>query len=390
MFALGIAVFAAASAAAALSPNVGLLIAARAIQGMGAGIVTPLTLTLISAAFPPEKRGAAIGIWGGIAGLAVASGPLVGGAIVNGISWHWIFWLNVPVGIVLVPAALARLRESFGPDSGLDIPGLLLIGAGAFGIAWAMIRSGDVGWGSAEVIVTLAAGIALVAAFLAWQARARTPMMPLRHFRSRGFNSANAFSFFMYAALFGTLFLMSQFFQTALGESPFESGLRLLPWTGAPMLVAPLAGVLADRIGPKPLMALGLTLQAIGLAWIAAIAVPGMGYGQMGIALGFAGVGISCCFPAVAAAVTTSVPDRDIGIASGANSMLRELGGVVGIAVMASVFTRHGVYASPRIFIDGFTDALWVAVGFSLIGAFAATLMPGRGMRTLELVAEAA
>src|SRR5919201_1414873 len=175
MFALGIAVFTAASAAAALSPNVGLLIAARAIQGMSAGIVTPLTLTLISAAFPPEKRGAAIGIWGGIAGLAVASGPLVGGAIVNGISWHWIFWLNVPVGIVLVPAALARLHESFGPDSDLDIPGLLLIGAGAFGIAWAMIRSGDVGWGSAEVIVTLAAGIALVAASLAWQARARTP-----------------------------------------------------------------------------------------------------------------------------------------------------------------------------------------------------------------------
>lgn len=156
------------------------------------------------------------------------------------------------------------------------------------------------------------------------------------------------------------------------------------------MLVAPLAGVLADRIGPKPLMVLGLTLQAIGLAWIAHIATPGIGYGEMGIALGIAGVGISCCFPTVAAAITTSVPHKDVGIASGANSMLRELGGVIGIAVMASVFTRHGVYASPRIFIAGFTDALWVAVGFSLVGAFAATLMPGRRMRTLELVAEAA
>jgi EmrB/QacA subfamily drug resistance transporter len=390
MFAVGIAVFTAASAAAALSPNVGLLIVARALQGVGAGIVTPLTLTLISEAFPPEKRGAAIGLWGGVAGLAVASGPLVGGAIVDGISWHWIFWLNVPVGILLAPAGLARLRESFGPNSGLDIPGLLLIGAGSFGVAWAMIRSGDVGWGQAEVIATLAAGIALIAAFLAWQGRARTPMMPLRHFRSRGFNSANTVSFFMYAALFGTLFLMSQFFQLALGKSPFDAGLRLLPWTGAPMLVAPLAGILADRIGPKPLMALGMTLQAIGLAWIARVAAPGVGYDEMGIALGIAGVGISCCFPTVAAAITTSVPHEDVGIASGVNSTLRELGGVVGIAVMASVFTRHGVYASPRIFIDGFTAALWVAVGFSLVGAFAATLMPGRRGGTFELAAEAA
>jgi EmrB/QacA subfamily drug resistance transporter len=379
MFAIGIMAFTVASAAAALSPSVGALIAARALQGAGAAIVMPLTLTLISEAFPAQKRGVAIGLWGGITGLAVASGPVVGGAIADGVSWQWIFWLNVPVGLVLVPFALRRLSESFGPRPELDLVGLALAGAGTLGITWGIVRGNVVGWGSAEIVASLAGGLALIGAFLAWERRAPNPMIPLALFRDRGFATANAVSFFMLAALFGVLFLMAQFLQTALGHSPLEAGVRLLPWTAAPVVIAPLAGALADRYGNRPFMTAGLMLQAIGLGWVALIAEPGMGYGQLGLALTVAGIGISMCFPTVANAVMGSVPLSEAGVASGTNSMVRELGGVLGVAVLASVFASHGVYESPQAFIDGFTKALWVGVGLSAVGAAAAMLAPGRG-----------
>jgi EmrB/QacA subfamily drug resistance transporter len=377
MFTIGIGVFTAASAAAALSPTVGALIAARAIQGAGAAIVMPLTLTLISEAFPVEKRGTAIGLWGGITGLAVAAGPVVGGAIVGGISWHWIFWLNVPIGLALMPLAARRLSESFGPRPQLDIVGLVLAAAGALGLTWGLVRANSVGWGSVEIIASLLAGMTLIGAFLAWERRAPSPMLPLSLFRDRTFASANAVSFFSYASLFGTLFLMAQFLQIALGHSPLGAGIRMLPWTAAPMVIAPLAGALSQRYGNRPFMAIGLALQAIGIGWVAAIAAPGMGYTQLGIALTVAGIGISMCFPTVANAVMSSVPHKEAGVASGTNGMLRELGGVFGVAVLASIFARQGVYHSPRVFIDGFTQALWVGAGFSALGAVAALLMPG-------------
>jgi EmrB/QacA subfamily drug resistance transporter len=271
---IGLLAFTIASAAAALSPSVGALIAARGLQGAAAAAVMPMTLTLISEAFPAEKRGAAIGLWGGITGLAVALGPVVGGAIVGGLSWHWIFWLNVPVGIALIPLSMSRLTESHGPRSQLDIVGLLLAGAGFFGLTWGLIRANSIGWGSAETVAALGLGGVLVAAFLSWERRVTTPMLSAELFRSRGFNAANGVSFLMYASLFGVLFLMMQFLQTALGYSPLQAGLRTLPWTGAPMLVAPVAGMLADRYGGKPFMLAGLAMQAAGLGWIAAIAKP--------------------------------------------------------------------------------------------------------------------
>jgi EmrB/QacA subfamily drug resistance transporter len=378
MFGIGLLVFTAASAAAALSPTVGALIAARAVQGAGAAIVTPLTLTLISEAFPAEKRGAAVGLWGGIAGLAVAFGPVVGGAVVDGIDWHWIFWLNVPVGLVLIPLASRRLTESFGPRPQLDLPGLVLAGTGLLGLTWGLVRANAVGWSSAEVAVALTTGVVLLVAFLAWQRRARNPMLPLVLFRSRAFSTANAVSFFMYAGLFGALFLMAQFLQTALGNSPLDAGLRMLPWTATPMVVAPIAGALADRFGNRPFMALGLLLQAIGLGWVALIAKPEMGYLELGIALTVAGVGTSLCFPTVANAVASSVPPSEIGVASGTNNALREVGGVFGVAVLAAVFTHQGVYGSPAAFVDGFAPALWVAAGFSALGILAALIAPGR------------
>ena len=378
MFAVGLLVFTAASAAAALSPDVGALIAARAVQGAGAAIVMPLTLTLISAAFPAEKRGAAIGLWGGIAGLAVAAGPVVGGGVIDGINWHWIFWLNVPIGLVLIPFALRYLTESFGPRPRLDLRGLMLAASGLLGLTWALVRANTVGWTSAEVVATLVAGAALVGVFLAWERRSRSPMLPLELFRLRGFSSANGVSFFMYAGLFGALFLMAQFLQTALGHSPLQAGIRLLPWTATPMVVAPIAGGLADRFGNRPFMILGLTMQALGLGWVALIAKPDMGYLQLGIALTVAGVGTSLCFPTVANAVMGAVPPEEAGMASGTNSSLRELGGVFGVAVLAAVFTRHGVYASPQAFVDGFQPALLVGAGLTAVGIVAALLAPGR------------
>jgi EmrB/QacA subfamily drug resistance transporter len=381
MYTLGLLLFTGASAAAALSPNAGMLVVARAVQGAGAAIVMPLTLTLISEAFPVEKRGAAIGLWGGITGLGVAIGPVVGGAVVGGISWHWIFWLNVPVGLALIPLASTLLTESFGPRPQLDIIGLVLAGAGALGITWGLVRANAVGWGSAEVVTSLIAGAALVGAFLAWERRAPTPMLQVALFRQRTFASVNAVSFLMYGGLFGALFLMAQFFQTCLGYSPLQAGVRLLPWAAPPMIIAPIAGVLADRYGNRPFMALGLALQAIGLGWVALIAAPHVGYAQLAVALTVAGIGTSCCFPTVANAVMGSVPLSEAGVASGTNSMLRELGGVFGVAILASVFARHGIYTSQRTFVDGFTQALWVAVGFSGLGVIAALLTASRPRR---------
>ena len=378
MFAIGLALFTAASAAAALSPNVGTLIAARTVQGAGAAIVMPLTLTLISAAFPAEKRGAAIGLWGGIAGLAVAAGPVVGGGVVDGINWHWIFWLNVPIGVALIPLGLSRLTESYGPRPKLDLVGLPLAGTGLLGLTWGLVRANSVGWGSVEVVATLAVGAALVAAFLAYERRAHNPMLPLGLFRHRGFSAANGVSFFMYAGLFGTLFLMAQYFQTALGYSPLQAGIRLLPWTATPMVIAPIAGSLADRFGNRPFMVVGLAMQAAGLGWVALIADTSVGYLQLGIALTVAGVGTSLCFPTVANAVMSSVPTQEAGVASGTNSSLRELGGVFGVAVLAAVFTRHAVYASPTAFVDGFRPALFVGAALTVAGIVAALVAPGR------------
>ena len=378
MFAVGVGAFTVASAISAMSSSVGVLIVGRTLQGAAAAVVTPLTLTLISEAFPVEKRGSAIGMWGGIAGLAVAMGPVIGGAISGGISWHWIFWLNIPIGIALVPLSLTRLSESFGPRPHLDIVGLLLVGAGALGLTWGLIRVNTIGWGSAEFVASVVAGVALLGAFVVWEQRTPNPMLPVGFFHDRVFVSANVFSLFMWAGLFGTLFLMAQFLQIALGYSPLGAGLRMLPWTAAPIVVAPVAGALAERYGNRPFMVVGMAMQAAGLAWIAAVAKPGMGYGQLGVALGIAGVGISMCFPTVANAVVSSVPLPEAGMASGANSMVREYGGVLGIAVLASVFSRPGVYQSPHLLANGFTSALWVGVGFSVAAVAAALFTRGR------------
>jgi EmrB/QacA subfamily drug resistance transporter len=378
MYVLGLMTFVAGSVFAAVSSAAGMLIAARVVQGAGAAVVVPLTLTLISDAFPAEKRGAAIGLWGGITGLGVAAGPVVGGAIVQGLSWQWIFWLNVPVGLAVAGLSRLRLVESRGPRPHLDLGGMALAGAGLFALTWAPVRAPSVGWGSPEVAGSLVAGAALMAAFLAWERRARYPMLPLAYFRRRGFATANAVIFFQFISVIGSLFFITQLFQLGMGYSPFQAGLRILVWMAMPMVVAPIAGALADRIGNRPFMVVGLAMQAIGLGWLASAAGPGTGYGTLVAPLIVSGIGVSLCFPTVANEVTGSVPAADVGVAAGTNNALNALGGVFGVAILAAIFAANGSYATHATFINGFRPAEWAAAGSSALGVIAAAFAPAK------------
>jgi EmrB/QacA subfamily drug resistance transporter len=382
LYAVGLGVFAVASALCALAPGAGWLIAARALQGAGAALVMPLGLALLSAAFPPARRGAAIGIFSAITGISVAAGPLVGGAVVEGLDWEWIFWLNVPIGLLAIPLVLTRMRESRGPDAALDLPGLVLVSGGTLGVVWALVRGNSAGWGSAEVLAALAAGALLLAAFAAWELRAREPMLPLRLFRSRAFSASNAAMFFTFASLFTCVFFYAQYLQAGLGYGPLEAGLRLVPWTATFITVAPVAGALADRIGERPLMTLGLTLQAAGMAWVALIAEPGLAYTSLLAPLIAGGVGVSMAIPAAQNSALGSVEPAAIGKAAGTNSTMRELGGVFGIAVTVAVFASAGGYASAAAFTDGFAPAIGVGAVLALAGAAAGLALPGRTPRT--------
>ena len=378
MYVTGVLTFVTGSVFAALAPAPGVLIAARVVQGAGAAVLVPLTLTLISGAFPANQRGAAIGIWGGITGLGVAAGPVVGGAIVQGLSWQWIFWVNVPVGLAVAALSRLRLAESRGPRPQLDLVGMALAGAGLFALTWAPVRAPSVGWSNPEVAGSLVAGAVVMGTFLAWERRARYPMLPLAYFARRGFATANAVIFFQFISVIGSLFFITQLFQIGLGYSPLQAGLRILVWMAMPMVVAPAAGALADRIGNRPFMVTGLVLQAIGLGWLALVARPGVGYGTLVAPLVIAGIGIAMCFPTVANEVTGSVPAADVAVAAGTNNALNALGGVFGIAILAAIFAARGSYATHATFIDGFRPAEWAAAAAAAVGVIAAVLAPRR------------
>ncbi len=280
VFIAGLGLFTVASAACALAPSVGVLLGARAVQGIGAAAVMPLSLTILTAAFPAERRGAVVGVWGGIGGLAIAAGPLIGGAVTQGLDWHWIFWVNVPIGAAALVASRLRLADSRGPATSLDLAGLGLITAAAAALVWGLVRAGSAGWASPEVLVALGAGLLLLAGFVSWERRATQPMLPPRLFANRTFTAANATAFLMIAAITSAAFLVAQYFQFVAGDSPLATGLHLLPWTATPILIAPLAGILSDRVGPRPFMVAGMAIQAIGLGWFALVATTGGGYGD--------------------------------------------------------------------------------------------------------------
>ncbi len=378
MFTFGLLLFTAASAFAALSTSANALDIARAVQGVGGAIITPLTLTILSAAVAPERRGLALGIWGGVGGLAIAIGPLVGGAIVSGVSWHWIFWLNVPIGLVLAPLAWRQLEETHGAEKALDLPGLGLASAGLLGIVWGLVRGNDHGWTSIGIVTPLVVGALLVAAFVAWELRSPAPMLPMEFFRNRTFALTNVASLFMFFGMFGSIFLLAQFFQTVQGYSPLQSGLRILPWTAMPIFVAPIAGALSDRIGGQRLMAAGLSLQAAGLIWIAAVTTVTTPYIDLVAPFTLSGIGMALFFAPVANVVLSSVrPDQE-GKASGATNAIRELGGVFGVAVLASVFAQAGGYRTPETFVHGLTTAVYIGGGLVAVGAAAAALIKRR------------
>lgn len=370
LFAAGLGLFVAASAACALASNVGLLSAARAVQGAGAALVMPLAMALLSAAFSRDERGKALGIFSGVTGLALIAGPVVGGAIAEGIAWQWIFWINLPIGLILIPLVLRRIPESFGTDTALDIPGLALVSAAAVGLVWGLMLGNG---------VALAAAFLLAVAFVTWELRAGEPMVPMRFFRSRAFSSGIAASFLFYASLYGVVFLLPQFLQAAQGHGPFDAGLRLLPWTATLFLVAPIAGALVNRIGERALVVVGLLLQALGMAWIGLTAAPELAYAELVAPLIVAGAGVSMAMPAAQNAVFSSVAATEIGKASGTFNMLRFLGGAFGIALLVAVFAAASDVSSAQAFSDGFAVAIGVAAVLSLAGAIAGMALPGRG-----------
>jgi EmrB/QacA subfamily drug resistance transporter len=376
LFVIGIGLFTLGSVLAAIAPGVEILNVARAVQGLGGAIVTPLTLTILSAAVPAEKRGLALGAWGGVGGLAIAFGPLVGGAVVEGISWQWIFWLNVPIGLVLVPLALSRLQESTGPVKRLDLPGLGLASLGLLGIVWGLVRGNAEGWASTEILTSLIGGVILLAAFIGWEIRTAEPMLPMRFFRNRTFTLGNVASLFMFFGMFGAIFLLAQFFQTVQGYSALGSGLRILPWTLAPMFVAPVAGALSDRINPRLMIGVGLTMQALALAWIASVSTPTVPYSQLILPFTVAGVGMSLFFAPMANVILAAVRPEEEGQASGANNAIREVGAVFGVAVLASIFSHVGGYESGAAFSDGTNAAVYVGALVVGLGALAAFAMP--------------
>jgi EmrB/QacA subfamily drug resistance transporter len=378
MFIAGMGLFVAGSAAAALARSIAWLIAARAVQGAGAAVMMPLALALLSAAFPPKQRARALGIFGAITGLGIVLGPLVGGAAVQGISWPWIFWINVPIGLVTIALSQRHISESFGPDSALDIPGLALVTVGALGIVWALVRGNSIGWDSPQSVVALAAGIAAVIGFVVWELRAPAPMLPMQLFRSRPFSSGNAAIFLLWGSALGSVFFMAQFLQIALHYDAFATGLRLMPWGAAIFVAAPMAGSRISRTGERPFLVGGLLLGATGMGALALIAKPNLPYWQMVAPLIISGLGMSMTIPAAQSAVMTHVAPQHIGKASGTFTTVRQLGGALGIAIAVAVFAGAGGYQSPQAFCDGFGPALGVCAALAFCAAIVGLLAPGR------------
>lgn len=371
VFLIGIAVFGAGSVLAALSTDPGQLIAARALQGFGGAGVLPLSLPLLAGGVSERMRPVAIGVWGGISGLGVALGPLIGGAVVEGWNWQAIFWINVPVAVLALPLALYALRNDFGERARIDILGAVLAGAGVLALVHAIVRGNDDGWGSAGVVAELVAGGALVVGFVLWQARAKAPLMPLRLYRDRSFSMTNLVVFTFSFAVFGAIFILIQYLQVVKGASPFEAALQTTPWTIAPMVAAPIAGLVAGRVGTRALISVGVLLQAIGLFWIAAVMTTDVEYAAFVPAFLLAGVGMGLVFAPSATALLATLRPVDHLKASGVNSTVREVGVALGIAVMTAVFVGAGGTLTP----DGYVDAARPAV---LVGAIVmlATLVP--------------
>jgi EmrB/QacA subfamily drug resistance transporter len=390
VFALGIALFTIASAGAALATDPTQLIIARAVQGLGGAAIMPLSLSLLAGAVPAHRRPLAIGIWGGTAGLAVAMGPLVGGAVVEGWNWNAIFWLNVPIGVLAVPVVLALLPNPFGERLRADVLGVVLAGLGVLGLVWGIVRGNDAGWDSVEVLTGLIGGAVLLALFLLWQRRASAPLLPLRLFRDRSFTIANVVGLGFSFGMFGSVFILIQFLQIVQGYSPLEAGVLTMPWTMAPMVVAPLAGAIAPRVGTRALIVAGLVLQAGGLAWIALTMSAEVPYAELVGAFIMAGVGMGLVFAPSSTAVLAHIVPADTAKASGTNSTIREVGVALGIAVLTAVFTGAGGQLTPTGYVDAAIPAVVTGAVVVAATAVVAVLLPAGRLPLIRVAAEQA
>jgi EmrB/QacA subfamily drug resistance transporter len=385
VFAAGIIVFTVASAFAALSTDPAQLIAARAVQGIGGAALMPLSLTLIAGSVPLRLRALAIGIWGGVSGLGVAAGPLVGGAVVEGWNWQAIFWINVPVGIVSVPLVLLALPNSFGARLRADIMGMLLVGVGVLAVIFGIVRGNPVGWDSFQVVGSLVLGAVLLVAFVFWESRTKAPLLPLRLFRDRSFSVANLVGIGFSFGMFGSVFILIQFLQVVQGASPLGAAVQTMPWTLAPMVVAPLAGIFSGRIGTRNLIVAGLALEAMALFWLASVMNATVPYQEMVGPFLVAGVGMGLVFAPSSTAVLANMKTQDHAKASGTNSTLREIGVALGVAVLTAVFTGAGGQLTPTGYVNAAIPAVIVGASVLTGSALLALFLPaGRSHRMID------
>ncbi|QEO10320.1 MFS transporter [Protaetiibacter larvae] len=372
----GILLFTLASAAAALATDPAQLIVARAVQGLGGAAIMPLSLSLLAGSVPDRRRPLAIGIWGGISGIAVATGPLVGGAVVDGWNWNAIFWLNVPIGVIAVPLALALLPNAFGEKLRADLLGLVLAGLGVLGLVWGIVRGNDAGWDSPEVLLGLIGGGILLVLFVVWESRTTAPLLPLRLFRDRSFSVANAVGLGFGFGMFGSVFILIQFLQIVQGYSALEAGVLTMPWTLAPMVVAPLAGAFSPRIGTRNLIVAGLVAQATALFWLAMTMTAEVAYAELVGPFILAGIGMGLVFAPSSTAVLARIAPVDTAKASGANSTIREIGVALGVAVLTAVFTGAGGQLTPTGYVDAAIPAILTGAAVIAVTAVVAILLP--------------
>ncbi len=381
IFMTGLVVFTGASLACGLAPNGGFLIGARVVQGVGGAMMNPATLSIITATFPPRQRGTAIGIWAGVSAMALAIGPLVGGLLTEHVNWNWIFFINVPIGIVGLITAPLLIEESRdnSREQRPDVPGLVTSAVGLFALTFAFIEANSYGWTSWQILGAFAVSAVALTAFVLLELRQRLPMLELSLFRNRTFSGANVAMLFVGLAMFGTFFYVSLYMQNVLGYSPVQAGASFLPMTVLIILIAPQAGRLSDRFGSRWLVGGGMTLLAIMLFYYSTLGANATFWAILpGLILG--GVGMGCTMTPTTAAAMSAVPVDKAGVGSAVLNSMRQVGGSLGIAVMgaivaSSVSAALSSGSTPtEAFLSGFHDALRVAAVLALAGATVATV----------------
>jgi EmrB/QacA subfamily drug resistance transporter len=369
VFMVGLAVFTGASLACGLAANGGFLIGARIVQGLGGALMNPATLSIIAATFAPRERGRAIGIWAGVSALALAIGPLVGGLLTEHVNWNWIFFVNVPVGVLgllVIPVFIDESRDTTA-EQRLDVPGLVTSALGLFSLTYAFIEANSYGWTSGRILGAFAIAVVSLVAFVLLERHQRAPMLDLSLFRNRTFGGANAAMLFVGLAMFGTFFYVSLYMQNVLKYSPVEAGASFLPMTVLVILIAPRAGALTDRVGSRWLVGAGMTLLAVMLFYFTQLGANESFWGLLpGLLLGGFGMGLTMT-PVTAAAMSAVSVDK-AGVGSAVLNSARQVGGSLGIAVMGAIVAGSSDY------LTGFHDALRVGSGLCLAGAVVAVL----------------